>query len=171
MVGDDLLGAYLRRHIEGYLLVEPRCHDHTGLLVFDVAERAGDDIAHAVDEPYIECSAVSEVYADSLLGDELGLGGHNGLACGGLGKLVEGSLTHIFAVYIGYHQRLHEPFYECGFARADGSHHAYVDIAACALGDIAVYIFSHTNTPFMKQLVSAAYRPFQAVLLQGRSPR
>ena len=55
MFADDLLCAYLRRHIERYLMLEPRGFYHSWALALDIAEGARDDISHAVYEPHAEC--------------------------------------------------------------------------------------------------------------------
>ena len=67
----------------------PMDQSPSGLLVLDVAQGAGDDIPHAVDKPHLEGGRLVHRNLHRLLGDELGLGGHDGLAGGGLGQLVD----------------------------------------------------------------------------------
>ena len=88
MLVDDLAGAALRRHVEGHLLIVPGGHHHAGLLVFDVAQRAGYDVPHAVDHPHAEADIRLQRDADRLLRDKFRLGGHDGAARRRLRQLI-----------------------------------------------------------------------------------
>ena len=93
----DLSGAYFRRHIEGYRLIEPRRHNHTGLIALYVTESARHDIPHAVYKPHIHRSGTVYIYLNALFGYELRLGGHYCSSGGGLRQLVVGALLLVVA--------------------------------------------------------------------------
>ena len=78
MFGYNFLRAYLRRHIERYLFVEPRCHDHSRIIVFDISERTRHNISHAVNKPYAHINIVVNAYIDRFVGNELRLCCHYG---------------------------------------------------------------------------------------------
>jgi hypothetical protein len=56
----------------------------------------------------------------------------------------------MFILYKRQYHQIHEPLYKGGFARPYGTHHAYVNLAACAFTDITVDIklrISHSIHP------------------------
>ena len=147
VLGYHLLRTDLGSHIKRNFLIKPRCHDHSRLFVFYVAYRAWNDIAHAVDKANIERSSAAEVNSNSLLGNEFRLCGHDSLSRRRLRKFVKGAFTHRIRLDIRNNERLHEFLDKRRLSRADRADYAYVNIAVCALGDVAVNIFNHTYLP------------------------
>ena len=150
MLGDDFLGADLRRHVEGDGVLEPRGAHHPGLVFLNVADGAGHDVAHAVDEPHLEGSVLLHLHGGGLLWDELGLGGHDGPARGGLGQLVDGPLPGQALFHVGQDHRVHKLLYEGGFPRAHRAHHPHVDLPACAVLHVFVYVKGLHRSPSLR---------------------
>ena len=138
MLGDDLLGAYLSRHIKGNFFFKPRGHDHAGHLIFNIAEGARDDVSHTVDEADIKRGVVVEHDLDRLFGDELRFSGHDRLARRRLGQLIGCALLAEGAVYVGNDQGFHKLFNKGGLSRAHGADDSDVDIPVGALGDVLI---------------------------------
>ena len=138
VIPDHLAGAGLGGLVKGHFVVEPGAFDHAGLVVFLVAHGPLHHIAHAVDQPHPALAAPLQLQGDGCFGDELGLGGHDGAAGGGLGQLILGAGAGGAVLPGGQHQLLHEPLDERAFAAAHRPHHPNVDVAAGAPADLAV---------------------------------
>ena len=113
MFADDLLRAYLRRHIERYLMLEPRGFYHSRTLALDIAEGTRDNISHAVYEPHAECRLRLQRYLDCVFGDEFRLGGHYSASRRGLRKLIGRAVAHALALDIRQNEGIHETLYKC----------------------------------------------------------
>ena len=134
----DLLCAQLGGLLHGQGLRIPGRGDHPGLSLLLRPQGSGDQIAHRVDEPYRQLGRPVRRDGHRVLGDELGLGCHNGPAGPALGQLIPGPLPLVHVFNMGDDQGLHHPFDKGGLARADRSHHADINIPAGALGHIPI---------------------------------
>ena len=65
---------------------------YPGLVVFDISQSAGDDIAHAVDQPHPARPAALQLQGHGGLRDEFWLSGHDGAPRCRLRQLVPGTL-------------------------------------------------------------------------------
>ena len=154
VVGDDLLRAQLRRVAEGHLALAPRGTHHALAVFLDIAHRALDDIAHTVDHPHAQSGVVLERNRDGVLGHKLRLGSHDGAPRGALGQLVDGALAQVLVRDVRHHERIHESLDESGFTRADGSHHADIDIPARAALYILINAFwFHVFLPMYSEII------------------
>ena len=138
VVGDHLLGAEFRRLRHGDLMVEPGGHHHPGLVAVHLPQRAGHHVAHAVDEPDGEHTAVLHAHLHRVLRDEFGFGGHHHPPGTALRQLIPGPIPDVGVLDLGQNQGLHEPLDEGGLPRPHGAYHADIDIALGALGDILI---------------------------------
>ena len=146
MVENDLFRAELRRALEGHRLVGPWSVDHTRAVLLGIAARAVDHIAHAVNQPHPHMRIVAQIYLDSLVRDELRLGGHNRPARRRLRKLISGAHRLMLISDIGDYEVIHKSFDERRLARADGTDYADINITVCPLGDVAVNVI-HSVPP------------------------
>lgn len=112
MFADDLLRAYLRRHIERYLMLEPRGFYHSRALALDIAEGTRDDISHTVYEPHAECHLRLERYLNRIFRDKFRLGGHYRASRRGLRKLIGCTVAHALALDIRQNEGIHETLYK-----------------------------------------------------------
>ena len=138
MLRDDLPRADLSRHVERDLLLKPGGHDHARSLVLNVADGARNYVPNAVDEPDVHLDAAVKHDGDRLFGNEFRLGGHDGLAGGGLRKLVVCTLTLEIVGDVRDNQGVHQPCDECRFA---GTHRAYdteINVAASPACDVRI---------------------------------
>ncbi len=102
---------------------------------------SGTIYPHTVSRTYTKPYVSVKVYLNRFLGYKLRFGGLYGSAAGGLRKLVDGSLAHGRIAYIGYNQLLHKTSYEGGFTRPYRSYNPDINVAACTLCNVLVYIF------------------------------
>ena len=146
MVENDLFRAELRRALEGHRLVGPGGVDHTRAVLLGITARAVDHVAHAVNQPHPHMRIVAQIYLDSLVRDELRLGGHNRPARRRLRKLISGAHRLMLISDIGDYEVIHKSFDERRLARADGTDYADINITVCPLGDVAVNVI-HSVPP------------------------
>ena len=144
---NDLARAYLCRHVKRHLLFKPGGMYHTGLVVFDVSQGAGDNVAYAVNHAHPHFSAFSQGEFYGFLRDELRLCGHNGFSAGGLGQFIYGALSSGFALNVRNHQLFHKPFDKRGFSGTNRADHAYINITVCAPCNIRVNFVCHAQVP------------------------
>ena len=106
--------------------------------------------SHAVNDPYLGFNAVCQIDSGRLLGNKLGLRGHDGLAGRALGQLIPAQIAQVLILHCREHQQFHEPLYEGRFACADRPYYAYVNLSACSRLNILVYIkIVHKYTPLL----------------------
>ena len=149
VVPDDLAGAGLGGHVEGDLLLEPGALDHAGLLVLLVAHGSLHHVTHAVDEAGVEAAAALQFHRHRRFGDEFGLGGHNGAPCCRLGQFVPGAGLDRGHREPREDEFFHEFLHKGALAGAHRAHHADVDVAAGAGGNVLVYAAAfHTPASF-----------------------
>ena len=141
----DLLRSHLSRHVERYFRVKPRCDHHSRGFILNVAYGTWDYVAHTVYHSHVEACSALQGDVHSFLRNEFRLGGHDSLACGGLGQFVNGTLLAVVAFNVRYNELLHELFYKGGFSRADRTYHAYIDIAPRPCGNVGVNIVFHVS--------------------------
>ena len=149
---DDLPGADFRRLRHGNLVVIPGRGNHPGGVVLKLADSPPYHIAHAVNEPHGERSAVGQLHLGRFLRDELGLRRHNGPAGAALGQLIPGSLFTVHIFNVGNHLGLHETLDEGGLAGPHRAHHADVDIPRRAGGDILINGRVHSIPSFFRSI-------------------
>ena len=134
----DLFGAELRRLRHGQLLRGPGRGDHAGLAVLGVADRAGDHVAHGVDQAHAQRRLAVGADARGLVRNEFRLRGHDGPAGAGLRQLVGGAFALIDVFDVRQHELLHEALDECGFSRPHRADDADIDRAVHAPGDLLI---------------------------------
>ena len=67
-----------------------------------------------------------------------------------LRQLVAAQIAHVLVLHGRKHQELHKAFDKGGFAGADRSHNADIDLPSCSGLDIFVYIkIVHKYTPLL----------------------
>ena len=138
MLLHNFLGAQLRGLLHGNLLGKPGCRHHAGIAILLSADGARDQIAHRVNHPDRQRRLAVGRDGHGLLGDELGLGRHDGSPRGALGQLVAGTLPLVDVFDVGNDQRLHHPLDKGGLPRPHGTHHPDIDIAAGALRHVLI---------------------------------
>ena len=134
----DLFGAKLRRLCHGKLLGGPGRRDHAGLAVLRVADRAGDHVAHRVDQPHLQCRFSVRADAGGLVRDEFRLRRHDRPARAGLRQLVGGAFALIDVFDVRQHELLHEALDKGGFSRPHRADDADIDRAVRAVRDLRV---------------------------------
>ena len=144
MLCDDLSCSHLCRHIKRNFLVEPGRMYHSWLFIFDIAQGAGDDVAHTVDHANPHSGIVSQRQFHSIFRDELRLCGHDRSAGGGLGQLIRGTFFPRLVLDVGDDQLFHEPFDEGGLSRTHRTDHAYINVAACTAGNVLIDRICHS---------------------------
>ena len=138
VLGNDLPGANLGGLGHGDGLGEPGGGHHPGGVVLQGAHRTGHQVAHAVDEPHLEGGPAVHGDLHRLLGDEFGLGGHDGAARAALGQFILGPLPAVDVLDARDDHGLHEPLNERGFSSPHRPHHADIDISLGSQGDILI---------------------------------
>ena len=134
----DLFGAELCRLRHGQLLRGPWRGDHAGPAVLGVADRAGDHVAHGVDQAHAQRRFAVGADARGLVRNEFRLRGHDGPAGAGLRQLVGGALALVDIFDVRQHELLHEALDECGFSRPHRADDADIDRAVRAPGDLLI---------------------------------
>ena len=138
VLGDHLPGADFGGLGHGDVVVKPGGTHHAGHVVLHLAGGPGDHVAHAVDQPHRKSRPVLQRNFHRVLGDKLGLGGHDGPAGAALGQLIPGPLPAVDVFNIRDHHRLHEALDKRGFSGAHRPHNADIDIALRPQGDILI---------------------------------
>ncbi len=132
---DDFARPQLGRLLERNFLLKPRRAHHARAVLVLVAFRPGHGIAHAVDESARGPGAV-EGNGHRLIGNEPGLGRHDGAAGAALRQLVLGALPIVAVLDAGQNQQIHESFDKRRLARANRADDADVNAAAGSRGDV-----------------------------------
>ena len=144
---NDFSCAHFCCHIERHFLVEPGGMHHSGLFVFDVSQRTGDNITHTVDHAQPHVRIVSQRQFYRILRDELRLGSHDGSSGGGLGQFICGAFFPRFVRNMRNDQLFHESFDEGGFSGADWADDADINVTAGAAGDVLIDRICHVLIP------------------------
>ncbi len=127
VIRNDLSGADLRGLRHGYFIIVPRGHDHTGRQILELAYRAGNHIAYAVNEPHREADTLVKVYLHRFLRYEFWLGGHDGTSGAALGQFVLGPVTAVHVADMRDHLCLHKALDKGGLSSPDRAYHANID--------------------------------------------
>ena len=138
MLADHARRAQLRRLRHRDRMVGPRRCDHAGTVAVELSRRAGDHVAHAVDEPHGAARALIERDVHGLLGHELRLGGHHRAAAAALRQLILGALAAVDIVDVRDDLRFHEALDEGRFAGAHRADDTDIDVARRARGDVLI---------------------------------
>ena len=150
VIPDDLAGAGLGGKVKGDCFLKPGAFDHAGLFILLVAHGPLHHVAHTVDEAHPALAPALQCQRHCRFRDELGLGGHDGLAGRALRQLIPAQVAQVLILHCREHQQLHEPLYEGRFACADRPYYAYVNLSACSRLNILVYIkIVHKYTPLL----------------------
>ena len=143
MLGYNLSCSDLGSHIEGYFLVKPGGHHHSGSFVFYVALSTRDYVAHTVYHSDIELSTRGKLHTCGLLRNELRLSSHDSPSARGLRQLVNSSFTAEITADVRYNKLLHKFLYKGRFTCSDWSYNTDVDVAARSCGYVFIYIVAH----------------------------
>ena len=135
---DHLARAHLGGLLEGNVVLKPGRAHHALVFALLGPQRAGHQVAHAVHQPHAGAGRVLQPQLHRLVGHELRLGRHHGLARAALGQFIPGALAAVFILHVRQHHQLHEPLDEARLARADRADDADVDVAVTSARDIPV---------------------------------
>ena len=130
MLRNDLLRTDLSRHIERNFFFKPRSFNHSRLVVFDIAEGAGHDVADAVNHSYAEMSVVGQIDFNCVLGNKLRLGCHYCSARSRLRQFVRGSFFLALILDVRNDERIHKTLDKRRLSRPDRTDNADINIAA-----------------------------------------
>ena len=140
MFAYHLARAHLGRRVERHLVVKPGAFHHAGPFALLVAHGAGHKVAHAVYHTGAQLNAALQLQAHRLFWHELRLRRHNGAPCGRLRQFIPRAAAKGLVADLRQNHQLHKPFDQRAFARAHRAHHANVDVAAGALGNVGVKV-------------------------------
>ena len=146
MIRDDLFRADLRRRLKRNILVEPRRAHHARRFVFHHSHRAGDHIAHAVDQPDLDVRIFAEAHDRRLVRDKMRLRRHDRASRTRLRRLVKRALFVVLVFHRRQHELLHKAFDKRRLSRSHRPDDAEIDVAARPLRNVAVYVISLHRT-------------------------
>ena len=138
MLRDHLLCPDLCRHIERNRLLIPGRHHHPGLIVFYVAQGAGDNVTDTVDQSDREGRTIINLDIDSLLRNKFRLGCHNGAACRRLRHFVDSPAAPVLFLHVRQNNGVHKLLNKGGFSCPNRPYYTDIDIAVGTFRNIPV---------------------------------
>ncbi|MPN38880.1 hypothetical protein SDC9_186405 [bioreactor metagenome] len=142
MLGNYFAGAHLRSVFKGDIIIKPGGTHHARHIVFGMTRGPLNHIAHTIYHTNAHFRAFHQGKPGGFVGNELGLGCHDGGSCRALRQFIPQPCFFVFILHAGQHQYIHKAFDKGGLPSADWPNHANINIPVRPLGNIPIQLYA-----------------------------